>query len=226
MDHQRRILLLGAPAAVLLLHGCGGAEGDSGSQATAQAVDRTSAQPESASQTSTAFTVRNRSGGNFPTIGSEFQIPGNLTWVQAVVNSGSPAGIGPLLSIQVSSTRQVGSETWIAELSASIRIANAQSGTESAFDLRPGGALAGEGWLTCRQIGADGTVKTYGYRIIGGTLLANMDPDQGWTSVRLQDVVAQAAVGFNNLAQGTVAVIADSAIKLRTAAENTGSSLS
>lgn len=228
MNHQRRILMLGAPAAALFLQGCGGAEGSSGgsSDATAQALDRGTAQAESTGETGAGFTVRNQNGGNFPVLGGLFDILSHPGMVQAVLNSGSPAGLGPILSLQVSSSREVGTESWVGALSLTLRLTDAMHDSTRAFDLRPGGALAGEGWVTCRRIAADGSLKTHGFRIVSGTLVvAPASADMGLSTVSLQNVVAQAAVGFNNLAQGTLSISTSTPVSLLTAIENTGMSL-
>lgn len=229
MNPQRRTLMLGAPAAALFLHGCGGAEGNNSGNAnsTAQSVNRDTAQGESTSDAGAGFTIRNLNGGNFPVIGGMFDIPSHMSLIQAVRNPGSPAGFGPVLSLQVSSSRLVGTETWIGALSLTVRLNDTLGESARAFDLQPGGALAGEGWVTCRRIAADGSLKTHGFRIVSGTLVvAAATTDMGLSTVSLQNVVAQAAVGFNNLAQGTLSISTATPVSLLTALENTGVSLS
>ncbi len=236
MDSLRRTLVLGLPvAAVSGLHGCGGAEGDGTSnKATAQSADRAAAQTEAAGGGGSSsgggggnFSIRNRNNGNFPSLNGSFDLASQPGLIQAVINAGSPGGMGPVLALQLSSLRTAGTDTLIAEVSLSVKLGNAVPTGASAYSLGSGGSLASDGLITCRQIGTDGSVKSYAYRIVAGTLgVSKFDLAGGSVTVSLQDVVANTAVGFSNVAQGSVAILTNAPATIRAALESSGTQLS
>lgn len=230
MDFLRRTLVLGLPViAVGGLHGCGGAE-DNGIQdkATAQSADRPTAQAESSSNGGN-FSIRNRNGGNFPLIDGSFDMSPQPRLVQAVINTGSPAGAGiPVLALQLSTARLSGTDMLVAELSLSVKLGSVIPTAATTYNLGSGGsAQASDALITCRQISPDGSVKSYAYRIVAGTILvSDIDLVSGSATVSLRDVIANVAVGFSNLAQGSIAIQTNAPAIVRAALENGGTQLS
>lgn len=228
MDFLRRHLVLSLPAiAVGGLHGCGGAENDTTDKATPQAVGRSTAQAETTTNTAPGFSVKNRNGSNFPLLSGSFDILPQPKLIQAVLNAGSPGGMGPVLALQLSTSRTSGTDTLVAELSLSVKLGNTIPSGSGVYDLASGGALAGEALVTCRQIGADRSVKTYAYRIVAGSLVVSkIDQSAGTVTLSLRDVIANTAVGFNNTAQGSIFVISNNPTSLLLASESTSAQLS
>lgn len=227
MDSLRRTLVLGLPvAAMACLHGCGGAEGDSTQdKATAQSADRSMAQSDSSANGGN-FSIRNRSGGNFPLLGGSFDLSPQPSLIQAVVNADSPNGLGPILALQLSTTRTSGIGTLIADITLSVKLGNGVPSGDSTYNLTSGGALASDALITCRQIGSDGSVKSYAYRIVAGVLaVSQIDLTGGTATVSLRDVIANVAVGFNNLAQGSITVQTNAPAALKAVLESSGSQL-
>lgn len=227
MDSLRRTLVLGLPiVAVTGLQGCGGAENDAQDKATAQSADHP-AQAESTVASGGNFSIRNRNSSNFPFLNGTFDLSPLPNRVQAVINPGSPGGLGPVLALQLSTTRPAGTDMLVAEMSLAVKLANPVPTGSSNYDLGSGGALVSDALLTCRQISADGSVKSYAYRIVVGTLaVSQIDLASGTAVVSLRDVIANAAVGFGNLAQGSITVLTNAPVTLRAVLENSGSQLS
>ncbi|MDE2593448.1 MAG: hypothetical protein KGL57_04355 [Burkholderiales bacterium] len=229
MDFLRRTLVLGLPvAAISGLHGCGGANGNGASdRATAQSANQSTAQADATATGGGNFSIRNRNNGNFPLLNGSFDLVAQPSLIQALINAGASGGIGPVLALQLSTARASGADTLIAELSLSVKLDNAAPTGAASYRLGSGGAMASDALITCRQIGTDGSVKAYAYRIVAGTLVVSQfDLANGAVTFSLQDLVANAAVGFNNLAQGSIAIQTNAAATVRTALENSGSQLS
>lgn len=229
MDSLRRTLVLSLPAVALGgLHGCGGAESNSAQDmATAQSTGETSAQKESIINSGSNFSIRNRSGSNFPLRNGSFELGPQPQLIQAVINTGSPGGMGPVLALQLSAMRAAGTNNLVAEVSLSVKLGDIVPTETSIYSLGSGGSLASDGLITCRQISTDGTVASYAYRIVAGNLVVSkVDLAGGSVILSLQDIIANAAVGFNNSAQGSIALQTNAPATVRTVLENSGTQLS
>ncbi|MGE5451387.1 MAG: hypothetical protein ACM3VZ_06015 [Acidobacteriota bacterium] len=227
MDSLRRTLVLGLPAAAVAgLHGCGGAEDDpSTGSANPQSVDSAKAQAESAPGGS-GISIRDRSGSNFPFLGRTFDIQSQPSLVQAVINPHSAFSDGPVLALQLSTTRTADNQTLVGNISLSVKLGPAIPTAGSVYNLGSGGALTSDALITCRQISPDSSVKSYAFRIVSGTLVVSQfNLAAGQIVISLRDVVANAAVGFSNLAQGSIAVLSNSPTTIRTLIEDSGTQL-
>ena len=223
MDSIRRQLMLSVPAVTLVgLTGCGGADGSADSRATAQAVGNGSAQAQTTAS-GDGITIRHRGSSNFPLIGGSFDLLPSLDQIQSVINQGALGGKGPVLALQLSTTRQLNGDTLIVALNLSVKL-KALTDSPSTYVLGPGGTQAGDSLLTCRRLGVDGSLTTFAHRITDGVLTVARLPDDH-IRLTLRDVVAIPAPGFNNQAQGSLSLMTGSAITLRTITESSGDAL-
>ncbi len=224
MDSIRRQLILSVPAAAVAgLTGCGGADSADGARASAQAVGSGNAQAQNATPSGDGITIRHRSNSNFPLIDGVFELQPTPGLIQGVVNMGTPGGRGPVLAIQISSSRQLNDETLIVSLNLSIKL-NTTPGAASTYVLGPGGAQAGDCLLTCRRLMPDGSVATHAHRINDGALTI-LRPNDNTIQLSVRDLIAIPAPGFNNMAQGSVTLSSNNYVTLMGRQEDTGSAL-
>lgn len=224
MDSIRRQLILSVPAAaVVSLTGCGGADSADGARASAQAVNSGNAQAQNTSPNGEGITIRHRSSSNFPLIDGVFELQPTPGVIQGVINQGAPGSKGPVLAIQLSSSRQLNDETLIVSLNLSVKL-NTNPGAASTYVLGPGGAQAGDCLLTCRRLMPDGSVTTHAHRINDGALTI-VRPNDNTIQLSLRDLIAIPAPGFNNVAQGSVILSSNTYVTLLGRQEDTGSAL-